>query len=61
MTKPDTPSQRHASTRAHRLHLHGRRNGRPITPAYKKPAVLAWAVILTLGLLLALYLLRAAA
>ena len=47
--------------RSYRLDLHARRNGRPSMPLYKRPAMLAWTVILTLGLLLALYLVRAVA
>ena len=61
MTKPDTPPNATPPRARTGSTSTGAATDVRSHPAYKKPAVLAWAVILTLGLLLALYLLRAAA
>ena len=61
MSKREAPPEHGASMRAQRLHQHRRRGGRPDASRYKKPAVLAWAVIVTLALLLTLYLVGAVA
>ena len=54
MAEPDTVRSQHASVRA--LNLHARRNGHPRRAWYKTPAAIAWGVLVTLGLMLAFYL-----